>query len=158
MAIQIPTKLTFYTASEAEKGRLLAWIPSSDLNGVTANDTVADALRHEYPTGLEIEVTERAFLDFGLLLEPHPMELVEAYHQLEAGRQLSRDGMVDGQYLRELARTRRSRVRQLDGYSEQQESDAPPPSIAFSEGTGPNEVLNAMRQRQERTGGHSEER
>jgi hypothetical protein len=111
MKISLPEKRAYYPASQNEPEYLLCWIPPEELAQLASQGRVAADITDDYPSGLEIEVSESAFKDVELDLGANPETIKQAYAQLfERKRRgephaLPASGRVDGEWLEEVART-----------------------------------------------------
>ncbi|MDF1515494.1 MAG: hypothetical protein P1S60_16920 [Anaerolineae bacterium] len=103
MKIRTPAKRAYYPASANEKTRLLCWIPREVMGNMVAKGQMPASLLEDHPDGLELEVTEEIFSDFGITLDMTPTQLKKAYIKLLVNKSLPPSGMVDGMALEAMA-------------------------------------------------------
>ena len=103
MKIRTPANRAYYPASPNEKTRLLCWISRDAMQQMVQEGTIPATHLQDYPDGLEVEVTEEAFEDFGISLEVTPTQLKRAYVKLMVDNKLPPSGMVEGMPLEAMA-------------------------------------------------------
>ena len=103
MKIKTPTNRAYYPASPNEKTRLVCWISRDAMQRMVQESQIPAQHLEDYPDGLEVEVTEMAFEEFGISLNVTPTELKRAYVKLLVDKALPPSGMVDGMALEAMA-------------------------------------------------------
>ena len=103
MKIKTPTNRAYYPASPNEKTRLVCWISRDAMQRMVQEGQIPAQHLEDYPDGLEVEVTEMAFEEFGISLNVTPTELKRAYVKLLVDKALPPSGMVDGMALEAMA-------------------------------------------------------
>ena len=71
MKIRTPAKRAYYPASPNEKTRLVCWMSRKAMQQMVREGQIPATHLEDYPDGLEVEVTEAAFEDFGISLNVH---------------------------------------------------------------------------------------
>jgi hypothetical protein len=94
MKIRMPKVRAYYSASQNEPEWLLCWIPPDDLAQLASQGRVQSDILDDYPNGLEVEVTDQGFEEFGLQLDASPSALREAYARLRESNALPESGIV----------------------------------------------------------------
>lgn len=103
MKIRTPAKRAYYPSSPNEITRLLCWIPREVMQQMVLKGQAPASLLEDYPDGLELEVTEETFTEFGIKLDMSPVQIKRAYVKLLVNKSLPPSGMVDGMALEAMA-------------------------------------------------------
>ena len=103
MKIKTPAKRAYYPASPNEKTRLLCWIPAEVMEQMVQKGQAPASLLEDYPDGVELEVTDEIFEEFGITLDMTPTQIKRAYVKLLVNKSLPPSGMVDGMSLEAMA-------------------------------------------------------
>jgi hypothetical protein len=103
MPIRTPAKRAYYPASPNEITRLVCWIPREVMEKMVQEGQAPASMLEDYPDGLEVEVTEADFEEFGIRLEVTPTQIKRAYVKLLVDKSLPSSGMVDGMSLEAMA-------------------------------------------------------
>ncbi|TFG72117.1 MAG: hypothetical protein E4H27_03260 [Anaerolineales bacterium] len=103
MKIKTPAKRAYYPASPNEITRLLCWIPYPVLQQMVGAGQAPENLLEDHPDGLEIEVTEATFAEFGITLGVTPTQVKRAYVKLLASKMLPPSCIADGMALEAMA-------------------------------------------------------
>jgi hypothetical protein len=103
MKIKTPVKRAYYPASPNEKTRLVCWISREAMQQMVVENQVPAQHLEDYPDGLEVEVTESTFEEFGIHLDVTPTQLKRAYIKLLVEKKLPPSGMVEGMALEAMA-------------------------------------------------------
>jgi hypothetical protein len=104
MKIRIPRVRAYYTASQNEPEWLLCWIPPEELEQLATAGRIQPGTLEEYPSGLEVEVTQRGFEEFELDLGAEPAVLHQAYETLRTMEVLPESGIVAADQLEGLVK------------------------------------------------------
>ena len=103
MKISTPSKRAYYPASKNEPEHLLCWIPEEELARMVRFGQIAPEVLEDYPDGIEVEVSQAAFDEFGIEVGASPEAIKEAYaYYLEHG-DIHDTGRVDGATLERAA-------------------------------------------------------
>jgi hypothetical protein len=97
--ISTPTRRAYYLASPNETSRVLCWMPADELVDMAARGEAPEHLIDDHPDGLEVEVSEAEFAEFGINLAADPADIRRVYLELLRKEQLPPSGMVDGRHL-----------------------------------------------------------
>lgn len=103
MKIKTPAKRAYYPSSPNEITRLLCWIPYPVMQQMAQDGQAPASLLEDYPDGLELEVTEATFEEFGITLDVTPTQIKRAYVKLLAGKMLPPSRIADGMALEAMA-------------------------------------------------------
>jgi hypothetical protein len=103
MQIKTPKRRAYYPASRNERDRLLCWIPAEELERMVQDGRVVEDILEDYPDGLEIEVSEEAFEEFGIDIDVSPEAIRHAFADLTIQKRLPQSGIVDGASLERIA-------------------------------------------------------
>ena len=96
MKISTPSKRAYYPASENEQDRLLCWIPEEELQRMARFGQIAPDVLDDYPDGLEFEVSQAAFDEFGIDLGVSPDAIKATYAYYRERGDIRAPGTVDG--------------------------------------------------------------
>jgi hypothetical protein len=115
MKIKTPKEYCFYPRSKNEPDRIQLWIPKEQYPQFFTDLKKRNEMKMYYPDGIEIDVTERGFAEFGIHLELKPDKLKKAFRDLVKKKMIPESRVVDGtnfkkdaQMLFEKVRTGRS--------------------------------------------------
>ncbi len=96
---------TYYLASCSQSGRLLCWIPRSELDRMRRQSgQVAKAGLEEHPLGAEVEVSRKGLQEASIALSVEPHRLHAAYALWTRARPGCQAGSVRGSFLEDIAR------------------------------------------------------
>lgn len=140
--IKTPKKRAYYPASKNEKDRLLCWLPVDELKAMKAAGKAPEQVLEDYPYGLELEVSNEAFQEYGIKLGCDAGELVAAYRKLLKAKRLPDSLVIDGASLEAMTKQRKPRkTRPLPGYSM---NDDPLVEIMAKKGKTPGKKTRSM--------------
>ena len=103
MKIRTPATRAYYPASPNEKTRIVCWISRDAMQRMVQEGQAPAQHLEDYPDGLEVEVTEEVFEEFGIKLDVTPTQLKRAYIKLLVDKRLPASGMVEGMALEAMA-------------------------------------------------------
>jgi hypothetical protein len=93
--IKLPKKIVIYPQKRSKPDYLLCWVPANAYKDVATNQEVQDELESDYPSGIEIELSEDGLEEFGIQFESSPDELRQAYLELNEQDLLPQSGMIE---------------------------------------------------------------
>ena len=143
--IKLPKKIAVYPQKRSNPDYLLCWIPPGSFKDVSNNPQVEEELESYYPNGIEIELSEDGFEEFGVKLDTPPEKLRQAYLELNEQGALPTSGMVEVEILEQFIAEREA-GRSLEEITRPVQPDSV--SFAISEG----ELLQKMQSGPEMTG------
>jgi hypothetical protein len=125
--IKLPKKIVIYPQKLDVPDYLLCWIPPESFQDVSGNSQVEEELTKYYPNGLEIELSDDEFDEFGIRFETTPEKLHQAYLELADKGMFPASGMVELEILTAYIEERGS------GHSINEITDTTQPgSLSFS--------------------------
>ena len=101
--ISTPTGRAYYPASPNEPSRVLCWMPAKELARMVEEGEAPAHLIDDHPDGLEVEVSEAEFTEFGIKLVADPAAIRQAYLDMLHDGQIPDSGMVDARNLESVA-------------------------------------------------------
>ena len=143
--IKLPKKIAVYPQKRSNPDYLLCWIPPGSFKDVSDNPEVEQEPENFYPHGIEVELSEDGFEEFGITLDIPHEKLRQAYLELNEQGALPNSGMVEVEILEEFIAEREA------GRSmEEIASPLHPDEVSF--GISEGELLSKMRSGPEMTG------
>ena len=147
--ISIPRKRAYYTATRGDPDELLCWIPPDELVCMAKEGRIRSDVPGDYPDGLELEVSQLAFDEFGIDVGTSAAAIQAVYEQFLAGGALPPSEMVDGLTLERLAREAERVTPRVPGDKEarpivSRELGRSLPSPEMTEGDDPMAVMRSL--------------
>jgi hypothetical protein len=96
MGIKTPKVHCFYPRSKNEADKLVLWIPKEEYPTFFPQRKKLSEMKKYYPDGIEIEVTDRGFAEYGISLELKPVKLKKAFRDLAKQKVIPESRIVDG--------------------------------------------------------------
>ena len=104
--IKLPKKIVIYPQKRSKPDYLLCWIPSDRYQDVAINAEAEGELKSDYPSGIEIELSEDGLQEFGIQLNASPEKLRQAYLELNSEDALPKTGMIEAEMLEKIIEER----------------------------------------------------
>jgi len=102
MAIQLPTKRSYYFGCVTESDDILCWIPAEELLNMVNDGTAPSNILDDYPWGLEVPVDDIVLSDLGVALPVSAAVIKQAFQLLRAENRLPESGPVMGEHVERL--------------------------------------------------------
>src|SRR5471030_1671784 len=94
MAISVPAERCYYVASPVEIDRILCWLPPGELWKLANSGQISPTVIDDYPSGLEIEVSDEQFALVALQLHLTASQIHNIYSDLRSRNLIALDGIV----------------------------------------------------------------
>ena len=143
--IKLPKKIVIYPQKRSKPDYLLCWIPPKSFEQVANNQEVQEELSNDYPSGLEVELSEDGLEEFGIRFESSPAALREAYLELNEQDVLPLSGMIEVESLERFIGERGS-GRSIEEITE----TSPPETLSF--GVSESDPLQSLKEGPEMVG------
>jgi len=124
--IKLPKKIVIYPQKRTNPDYLLCWVPANAYQEVAINQEVQEELESDYPSGIEVELSDDGLEEFGILFESSPDELRQAYLELNGQDVLPQSGMIEVESLQKYIKERGG-GRSIEEITQ----PAPPESLSF---------------------------
>jgi hypothetical protein len=143
--IKLPKKIVIYPQKRSKPDYLLCWIPADSYEHVASNQDVQEELTNDYPSGIEVELSEDGMEEFGIQFESSPDELRRAYLELNEEDLLPQSGMIEVDFLVKY-------IDERSGGRSIEEITQPAPAEALSFGVAESDPLQKLKEGPEMVG------